>query len=408
MVSNNLHVGGDSNSRFITVAPFFISSFFWNVALGTTYILIPLYARALGMSGVQIGTLVALPVVLQIVFTLLGGALTDHTGGKNMAMIACALTFISATVFLFSESFVIMFVAQVIMIVARSVFWPATWALASELPGSAATQFGRLNAATNAGQIAGAASAGFIITHASYRFGFGLMACTGMAALVFNQIYRARVRIKQPAPLSFFSIYRSLIGKRLIRYGILCGYISSLPISLSFSFYSILLIEQGFSPDLTGSLMSLRALGAISAGLVAGYLVPTTRSIVTPLVSAGIISIMVISSAATVQPVLIGSFLFILGASASTLILFVQMLVGEVTDQSVRGSAMALINAGWGISLLTTPLIMGVLQDHFGIQAAFYLVGSLTVLCSLTLIPVRRWAFAKQKLSAESMHTHSL
>ena len=56
-----------NRSSFASVAPFYLSSFAWNFALGMTYILIPLYARSLGMSGVQIGTLLALPVILPVV-----------------------------------------------------------------------------------------------------------------------------------------------------------------------------------------------------------------------------------------------------------------------------------------------------------------------------------------------------
>jgi MFS family permease len=403
------HSDKHSYSHFFVVAPFFLSSFFWNVALGMTYILIPLYARALGMSGVQIGTLVALPVALQIAFTLLGGALTDRTGGKSMAMIACILTCGSAIAFMFSAGFAAMFAAQVIMIVARSIFWPATWSLASELPGNPATQFGRLNAATNAGQIAGTAAAGIIIMHTSFRFGFGMMAATGVAALLFNQIYQPPALAKSAATNSVFATYRNLLGKRTMRYGMLCGYISSLPISLSFSFYPILLVEQGFNADITGSLMSLRALGAIAAGLIAGYLIPNTRSIITPFISASVVALMVALGAATAHPVMIGLYLFVLGASASTMILFVQMLVGQVSNLQVRGSAMALINAGWGISLLTTPLMMGVFKDLFGIQAAFYIIGIFTLVCSLSLIPVQRWAFAEQQiLPRPASNTNSL
>ena len=46
------------------LAPFFLSSFAWNFALGSTYILVPLYALSLGMTGVQIGALVALLLLL--------------------------------------------------------------------------------------------------------------------------------------------------------------------------------------------------------------------------------------------------------------------------------------------------------------------------------------------------------
>ena len=49
----------DSSSSRI-YAPFFSSAFSWNFALGMTQLLIPLYARDLGYSGVAIGSLILL------------------------------------------------------------------------------------------------------------------------------------------------------------------------------------------------------------------------------------------------------------------------------------------------------------------------------------------------------------
>jgi MFS family permease len=120
-----------NRSSFASVAPFYLSSFAWNFALGMTYILIPLYARSLGMSGVQIGTLLALPVILQIVFSLIGGAFTDRVGGKKMAMAACVMTSLAGIVFMAAGSFAGMFAAQLLMVMARAMFWPATWSLAT-------------------------------------------------------------------------------------------------------------------------------------------------------------------------------------------------------------------------------------------------------------------------------------
>lgn len=378
-------------SGFGAVAPFFFSSFAWNVALGMTFLLIPLYAKALGMSGVEIGSLIALPVVLQVVFTLAGGALTDRTGGKSMALAACIMTCLSALVFMVSASFALMFVGQLLMVLARAIFWPATWSLASELPGEPAKQLGRLNSATNAGQIIGATLAGFVIEAAGFAVGFGVMAAASFVALVLNQLYRAAKRVRNATGPSALVTYRNLFKTRLIRYSLLCGYIAALPVSLSFSFYPILLVEQGLSPEVTGTLMSLRPVGSVAVGFVAGYLIPHTRGLATPLASAAAIAIMVAIGAAVTQPEPMGLTLFLLGAGAAVLIMYVQMLVGQHTAREVRGSAMGLVNSGWGISLFTTPLVMGILNDAAGIRVAFYAIGAFTLLCSLTIIPLRRW-----------------
>jgi MFS family permease len=376
------------------LAPFFLSSFAWNFALGSTYILLPLFAHSLGMSGVQIGTLVALPVVLQIALNLLGGAFSDRLGGKNLAMASCVMTVLAALLFMVSKSFAPIFVAQVMMIAARAMFWPATWAMASQLPGASGVQMGRLNAATNAGQICGTAGAGFIIAVSGYRAGFAAMAAAGLAALVLNQVFRHATR-PQSKHLPMISTYRMLLKQRSIRFAMLCAYISALPISLSFSFYPIMLVDQGFHSDAAGTLISLRAVGAIAAGFVAGHFVRQVRSLRAPLTSAALVGISVALAAAFSQTWLIALFMLGLGAGSAIMTIYFQMLISVASSSETRGSAMALGGMGWGISHLTTPLLMGVFKDWLDIQTAFYIMGAIALLCGLALLPLRRWAFAE-------------
>jgi MFS family permease len=374
------------------IAPFFLSSLAWNIALGMTYILVPLYARSLGMSGVEIGTLISLPVILQIGFSLIGGAMADRVGGKNMAMAACVLTGVAGVAFMASGGFASMLAAQFIMVVARAIFWPATWSLASQLPGHSGKQMGRLNTFTNAGQIGGTAAAGFLIGHGGFGVAFGAMAAAGFAALALNQMYQIPGAAPHARGESVFTTYRVLFRMRAMRYAILCAYIAALPVALSFSFYPILLVEQGFASDVTGSLMSLRAVGGIVAGFIAGYFISHTRGIGTPLISAIVVGLSAALGAAMAQPVLIGTFLFALGAGSAVMTLYFQLLVSQVSSKEARGSAMALGNLGWGISLLITPFAMGILKDLVGIKTAFYLMGGFAILCGLALVPLQRWA----------------
>src|SRR5438034_11152395 len=121
-------------------APFYSSAFSWNFALGMTQLLIPLYARDLGFSGVAIGSLIALPIIVQMIFNLIGGAWTDRLGGMNISLVAFAATAAAGIMFAASSSFAGLFAAQIMMIVARAVYWPASWTLVSQLPGE---QIGR-------------------------------------------------------------------------------------------------------------------------------------------------------------------------------------------------------------------------------------------------------------------------
>ena len=375
------------------LAPFFLSSFAWNFALGSTYILVPLYALSLGMTGVQIGALVALPVVLQIILNLVGGAFSDRLGGKNLAMASCVMTVLAALLYMVTASLALMFVAQLMMITARAMFWPATWSMASQLPGPSGVQMGRLNGSTNAGQICGTAGAGFIIVEAGFRAGFAAMAAAGLIALILNQVFRHAVR-PRGAHQPMLATYRMLLKKRSLRYAMVCAYISALPISLSFSFYPILLVEQGFDSDATGSLISLRAVGAIAAGFIAGHLVKQVRSVGTPLIAAVVTGLSVALAAAFSQGLLIALFMLGLGAGSALMTIYFQMLISMVSTSETRGSAMALAGMGWGVSHLSTPLLIGVFRDWLDIHTAFYIIGGLALLCGLALVPLQRWAFA--------------
>ena len=64
----------------MSLLSFFAAGFLWNLALGMTYMLVPLQAYQLGLSGTAIGMLLSIPVVTQIVLNLVGGAYTDRIG----------------------------------------------------------------------------------------------------------------------------------------------------------------------------------------------------------------------------------------------------------------------------------------------------------------------------------------
>jgi len=259
-------------------APFYSSAFSWNFALGMTQLLIPLYARELGYSGVEIGSLIALPIVVQMIFNLIGGAWTDRLGGMNISLVAFVATAAAGFMFAASSSFAGLFAAQIMMIVARAVYWPASWTLVSQLPGERGSLMGTLNAITSFGQIAGTVCAGMIIAGWGFGAGFWTVAAMGVLSFAFGLAFRYAPPAREKAPLPVLAGYRMLLGRRSIYYGIMCAYISALPFSLSVSFYPILLIEQGFGSEAAGWLVGMRPLGAIAAGVVLARFASCSRA----------------------------------------------------------------------------------------------------------------------------------
>ena len=380
--------------RHRALAPFFASAFVWNLALGMSHVLIPLYAYHLGYSGVAIGTLVSTPVVAQLAFNLVGGAWTDRIGGRRLALASSAMLGVAGVVFALASTFAALLFAQLCIILSRSVYWPATWSLGSQLPGDRSAQMGRLNSITSSGQIVGTVAAGFAITHFGFRAGFGALAFFGgVVAFALMAAFRAPHHGPPAAAQPMLATYRTLVRRPSIWFGLATAYVAGLPFSLSFSFYPILLVAEGYSSDETGWMIALRALGSVCAGVTAARFVRkvTERSIPVGAGVATAVTILVItafSHAATIS-----LCLFAVGLASGVLTLYFQLLASEISTAETRGSTLAIAGLGWGLSHLTTPVIMGALTDGIGIHDAFRVFGVLALGLALALAPLHAWAF---------------
>ncbi len=371
---------------------FLFGCFTWNFALGASYLLVPLYAYELGMTGLTIGALVAIPMTVQIVLNLIGGTWTDRHGGKRIAVFSSLAAIGAGLVFAVSASFAGLFAAQMLWMLSRATFWPATWSLASQLEGDRTRQFGRLNAITSAGQIAGTAVAGMIVAAFGFRAGFWAFVATAAVTTVAIALYRPPAHVA-PAKQPILQTYLELLRRPSVYYAIMCAYVSALPFSLSQSFYPILFIEQGFSTGTAGWILALRGIGQVIAGFAAGQLLRQVGSWSVP-VAAGVgLGLCVVLVALVDELAIVILFVAGAGFGAGLATLYFQVLISETSALAERGQAMAMGGLGWGISHLSTPLIMGAVKDHYGIHAAFYLIGVIVVIWGLALIPVHRWAF---------------
>src|SRR5581483_5698455 len=141
-------------------APFFVASYAWNFAFGISMMVVPLYAHHLNMSGTQIGILLGFPVVAQIMFSLVGGAFTDRLGGRAMQLFSFGAMTAGGLVFAAAHSFLPLLLGQLLLVLSRAIYWPASQTIAASLGTSPAKQLGRLSAVTNIGQISGTLATG--------------------------------------------------------------------------------------------------------------------------------------------------------------------------------------------------------------------------------------------------------
>ena len=374
---------------------FFIASLVWNFGLGMTWLVVPLYAASQGLSNAQIGALFSTPVLAQAALNLAGGAYTDRIGGRRIMLASCWAIVLSALWFMIAKGFWMLMAGQLGLILSRAAFWPATWAMASELPGSRGIQLGRLNAVTNLGQIAGVGLCGFLLAGAGYDATFAALAATGLIAYFAGLGTRPSPAKPAVPGRSVLAAYGPLLRQRLIHYSVLCAYLSALPFSLSVSFYPLLLAHYGYGEESSGILVSLRAMGAIAAGLIAARFVRTGPETLWPVV-CGVAVAASVGLIPTVNHVVpIGFWMLVVGLGSGAMTLYFQITIAESSRQEERGAALALGGLGWSLSHFSTPLIMGFLADRYGIVTGFYAVGALAAAIAVGIGFMRTWAFKR-------------
>jgi predicted MFS family arabinose efflux permease len=310
---------------------------------------------------------------------------------------SCVLLAAGSLAMPFAWDFKTLFAAQLILVLARATFWPANWAIASELPGSHGVQAGRLNAASSGGQILGNGCCGFVLALGGFSVTFGVLAALAAGAFLLG-LRTPRTTRAAIAGHPLFANYAILIRMPVLLYGVMCAYLSALPFSLSLSFYPLLLQFLGFGEEASGILLALRALGGIGAGLLIARFVHTGPASLWPVYSGAFVS-----AGVGLQPFFghwaaVGMLMFALGVGSGLMTVYFQVTLAELVKPEMRGSAMALGGVGWGISHMTTPLVMGLMADRYGIPSGFYVLGVASLVVVGLVAMLRHWAFATTKL----------
>ena len=384
-----------THNRAVLPHPFFfLASLAWNFGLGMTWLAVPLYAYSQGLSNAEIGVLFALPVLAQAPLNIVGGAYTDRIGGRRIMLGSCFATCVAGAWFTLAHGFWMLLAGQVVLVLARAAFWPATWAMASELPGARGVQLGRLNAVTNFGQIVGTTLCGFLLAAAGFQPTFAILGGTGVLALIAALGTPAQTPKPAP-PRHVLASYLPLLRERIIAYSIVCAYLSALPFSLTMSFYPVLLAQYGYAEGVSGVLLALRAVGSIGASLLVARLVHTGPQSLWP-VGCGIAVAASVGLLPTLNHIApIAFWMLVVGAGTAAMTLYFQITIAEASRPQERGSALALGGMGWSISHLTTPLVMGFLADRYGIVVGFYVLGAFALACALAIVSLRHWAFKR-------------
>ncbi len=229
--------------------------FFYFAYLGAFAPFFALYLTSVGMSAVEIGVLMALPQLTRIVAPHLWGWLADH-GGKRLRIVRVAgaagtLAFLGVFA---GDSFAWLFV----VLLAMTFFWSAALPLVEATTlshlGDETTRYGRIRVWGSVGFIAAVVAVGYLLDAVSPRAVLwvilGLMA--GMLLLSWL-VHEAPVSPHADDDLPVWQVVRQPAVLAII----LASALMAAAHGPYYTFYTIHLVDHGYSKALAGWLWAL-------------------------------------------------------------------------------------------------------------------------------------------------------
>jgi DHA1 family quinolone resistance protein-like MFS transporter len=159
------------------------------LGIGLIVPVLPVYLKDLGLKGSDLGVLVAVFALAQMVISPFGGTLADKLGKKLIICIGLLLFAISEFLFAISHSFTLLIVSRILGGFSAGMVMPGVTGLIADISpaGDKAKNFGYMSAIINSGFILGPGLGGFLAEF-SHRLPFFVAGFSGILALILSII----------------------------------------------------------------------------------------------------------------------------------------------------------------------------------------------------------------------------
>ncbi|HCT0543513.1 TPA: multidrug efflux MFS transporter NorA, partial [Staphylococcus pseudintermedius] len=151
---------------------------------------LPVYLKDLGLTGADLGVLVAVFALAQMLISPFGGTLADRLGKKLIICIGLVLFSISEFLFAWSHTFSLLIVSRVLGGFSAGMVMPGVTGLIADLspPKDKARNFGYMSAIISAGFILGPGIGGFL-AEISHRLPFVFAGVLGVLAFICTLLF---------------------------------------------------------------------------------------------------------------------------------------------------------------------------------------------------------------------------
>lgn len=356
---------------------------------------IPLWAVLQGASPTEIGTLVGARSMLTFFLAIHGGALMDRLGARRVLMFFAFATGALAALYPFLPWFPAMVAMQMLIGFAGNMAWIGAQTIIAQVTHGDPGQIGRFTFFSRIGNVIAPLLMGFLWDVAGPTFAF--LGVTVWSCLLFVTV--SQIQNPQALQASGDFFWRDILPRLSdytgsIRLIVIPAVALTLAVSflrhatngVENSFFIVYLREVGFAGVMIGALFSMAEVVNGIASLFSGR---AAKLIPIPWLMIGFTSLAI--ALLVVTPFLGGVF-FLLAIAHCLRRGFegiVQPLMFSLQARAVapnqQGSVVGLRVTNNRLSSIVTPITMGFVVDHFGIENGFIAMGAVLLLACATL-----------------------
>jgi MFS family permease len=354
------------------------SALLFTTALGLSSVAFPLLAIAIGRSAGEVGVLVALSAVVQIVARSRLGAVMRRVEDRRVLTVGPLLLATSMLVLLMSASLAALTVAWFVLGLGRACFWTAGQTHAVRGPGSSVKRLANLNFFGSTGALLGPVLAGVLAEvdlDAALTAGAGLGVVAALPTLFLDRFAPFARRTQRPKG--------ALWRRPGVNAGCWSGATAGAWRGLMDSFVPVALERARHSSAMIGLLVSAaNAATVIGAVLISRLPVPWTRSVYAGSMLAAALGVAVFGYSSE-EAALAALTLAVSGLGVGILQTLGPALAAAAVSQDEKGEAMAAYGTLRTTAMFVSPLAASAALVLVPIPAALLAVGSLLALPAL-------------------------
>ncbi len=353
----------------------------FSFALGVASVALPLQALAVGYSAVEVGVLIAVSAISQMIGRLLLGRVMRVVPDWLIVAAACVLMGASCLVVVGSSAVVPFVVAQLVQGLARAAFWTGSQTHVVRGEQSSVKALASVNLVGNVGLLSGPVVAGLLIGQDA-RLALGVS-----AAVAFLSVLPA-ARLDRLPPFQKLSNRQPghMWQRRGVWEGCYAGVTAGAWRGLLGSYVPLALVHAGHASLIVGVLVAVANTAAILGAWLVGRMEDESRMrqvmlLGTPVTGLALAAMGPLAFSA----VLAAMALTVSGIAAGGLQVLGPATASDAVHPEERGEAIAATGTWRAASLFVTPLVTAGLVAVVPIGAAMALTGVAMA------IPIGRW-----------------